>query len=479
MKTNFNTRKFKGGAYAATLSVVVIAIVVIINLMFTKLNITVDLTADKKYSLTEETITMLSELEDDITFYYLAPTGEEIDMFDKILSQYTKYGSTVKLVQKDPVMNPKFASQYTEESIEKYSIIVVNETNGRSRYVAYSDMLIEEYGVDYSTYQYYTEVTGLDMEGQLNSAIGYVTSDDLPKVYAASGHGMQELGSGVISMLEKANFQVVSGEDSLDLLTMTEVPEDCDVLFIQTPETDFTEEEVSMLTSYMEQGGNMIFVVSYLNAEHPNFLSLLEAYGIELSGGLIFEGSSRYYMQAPYVLLPQTAAHDITNGISSGKYIIAQHSSPLYFMEDAPENLTQRAFLTTSSYAYEKNIDAQSFYQEDGDASGAFYIGVYVEDSNTGAKLAVYSSYYMFNEAYAGNSSSTFANIDLLINTINVLADAQSNTVAVRTIDLTDDTSLVLTDAQINMWGLVTVVMLPLAFLVTGTVWVVYRRKHT
>ncbi len=220
----------------------------------------------------------------------------------------------------------------------------------------------------------------------------------------------------------------------------------------------------------------MIFVVSYLNVEHPNFLSLLEAYGIELSGGLIFEGSSRYYMQAQYVLLPQTVSHDITSGISAGKYIIAQHSSPLYFTENAPENLTQRAFLTTSSYAYEKNIDAQSFYQEEGDASGAFYVGVCVEDSNTDAKLAVYSSYYMFNEAYAG--SSTFANIDLLINTINALADVKSNTVAVRAIDLTEDTSLVLTDAQINMWGLVTVILLPLAFLITGTVWVVYRRKH-
>lgn len=476
MKTNFNTRKFKGGAYAAALSAVVIAIVVIINLLFTRLNLTVDLTADKKYSLTEETITMLSELEDDITFYYLAPTGEGIDMFDKILSQYIKYGATVKLVQKDPVSNPKFASKYTEESVEKYSIIVVNESNGRSRYVSYSDMLIEEYGIDYSTYQYYSEVTGLDMEGQLNSAIGYVTSDDLPKVYAASGHGMQELGTEVISMLEKANFQVMSGDDALDLLTTEEIPADCDVLLIYTPETDFTKDEVAMLTNYMEQGGKLIFVVSYLNADHPNLLSLMEKYGIELSGGLIFEGSSRYYMQAPYVLLPQTASHDITNGISAGKYIIAQHSTPLYLADDIPENLTQRAFLTTSSSAYEKSIDAQSLYQEEGDADGPFYVGVYVEDSDTGAELAVYSSYYMFHEAYAGGS--TFANIDLLINTINVLADAESNTVAVRTVDLTEDASLVLTDAQINMWGLITVVVLPLMFLVTGIVWVVYRRKH-
>lgn len=476
MKTNFNTRKFKGGAYATAISAVVIAIVVIVNLMFTKLNITVDMTADGKYSLTEETITMLSELEDEITFYYLAPSGESIDMFDKILSQYTKYGDTVKLVQKDPVMNPKFASQYTDASVEEFSIIVVNETNGRSRYVGYSDMLITEYGIDYTTYQYYSEVTGLDMEGQLNSAIGYVTSDDLPTLYEVSGHGMQTLGSGVVEMLEKANIQVYYDGDSLDLLTTTEIPEDCDVLLIHTPETDFTEDEVALLSDFLANGGNAIFVLSYLNADHTNLLSLMQSYGIELSGGLVFEQSSRYYMQAPYILVPLTVAHDIMDGISSSKYIIAQHSSALSFAEDAKDTLTQRAFLTTSSSAYIKEMDAQSFYKEDSDASGTFYLGVYVEDSETNAELAVFSSYYMFNEAYANNS--TFANIDVLINSINVLADAENNTTAVRTISLTEENYLVLTDAQINSLGLLTVILLPLAFLVTGIVWVVYRRKH-
>lgn len=476
MKTNLNTRKFKGGAYATTISAVMIAIVVIVNLMFGKLNITVDLTADGKYSLTEETITMLEKLEDEITFYYLAPVGEGIDMFDKILSQYEKYGDKVKLVNKDPVTNPKFASQYTEESVEQYSIIVVNETNGRSRYVPYSEMLVEEYGMDYTTYQYYSEVTGLDMEGQLNSAIGYVTSEEIPTLYAATGHGMQALGTEVISMLEKANFQVKSGNDALDLMTTTELPEDCDVLLIQTPETDFTEDEVALLTEFMDNGGNLIFVVSYLNAEHPNFLGLLKNYGVELSGGLLMEESSRYYMQAPYILLPTTVSHDITEDVSDSKYIVAQHSSALSFAEDAGEHLNQRAFLSTSSTAYEKGLEAQSLYREDGDAAGTFYLGVYVEDTNTTGEMAVFSSYYIFNEVYANNS--TFANIDLLINSVNVLADVESNTATVRTISLTEESYLMLSDAQINGIGLVTVILLPLMFLVTGIVWVVYRRKH-
>ena len=120
------TRKFKSGAYATIISAMMIIVVIIVNLMFTKLNFTFDMTLEGKYSLTEETVEMLGELEDDITFYYLASSADSIDLFDKILAQYTKYGENITLVYKDPLLNPKFASQYTSVTPQEYSIIVVN-----------------------------------------------------------------------------------------------------------------------------------------------------------------------------------------------------------------------------------------------------------------------------------------------------------------------------------------------------------------
>ncbi len=477
MKTNFNTRKFKGGAYASMLSAVVIALVIIINMLFTKLDLNMDITADGKYSLTKETITMLDELEDEIIFYYLAPSDASIDMFDKILSQYIKYGDTVKLVQKDPVLNPRFAAQYTEETVEEYSVIVVNESNGRSRYVPYSDMLIEEYGIDYTTYQYYSEITGLDMEGQLNSAIGYVTSENLPTLYELSGHGMQTLGTNAVSMLEKANIEVYYDGNSLDLLTTTEIPEDCEVLLLNAPQTDLTETEVALLTDFAAEGGNLIFVLSYLNAEHTNLMSLVNSYGVQMTDGILLEDNSRYYMQAPYVLVPTLSSHEITDDISSGKYIIAHTSNGLTFAEEVPENLTQSVLLKTSSGAYAKPIDFTTYYREDTDETGTFYLGVHVEDGNTGSEVAVFSSYYMFHDSFA--DGSTFGNVNLLINSVNALADIDNTTTAVRTISLTEDSYLTLTDAQINTTGLLTVIVLPLAFLITGIGRVVYRRKHS
>ncbi len=475
------TRKFKSGAYATIISAMMIVIVLIVNLMFTKLNLTYDMTLDGKYTLTEETIEMLGELEDEITFYYLASSADSIDLFDKILAQYTKYGENITLVYKDPLLNPKFASQYTTTTPQEYSIIVVNETNGRSRYIPYTDMLVEEYSMDYTTYEYVTEVTGIDMEGQLNSAIGYVTTEHLPTLYEVSGHGMQTLGTEAIALLEKANIVVNSGDNSLDLLSTTKVPEDCDVLLIYTPQTDFTADEVAVLSDYMQNGGNLIFVLSYLNVEHPNLLQLVDKYGIELHDGLLLEANARNYMQYPYMLLPNVISHELTSGITSKKYIIGQASSALSIAEGMETDLTVLAtttgFLETSNSAYIKDVNVSSYTKEEGDPTGKYYVGIYVEDYETKAEMAVFSSAYIFNDAYA--STSTFGNLNLLVNCVNVLSDAEDTTTAVRTISLQDDNYLVLTESQINIVGLCTVAILPLVVLITGIVFVIYRRKHS
>ncbi|MGN0505648.1 MAG: Gldg family protein [Lachnospiraceae bacterium] len=477
MKTNFSTRKFKGGAYATVLSAVVIAIIIVINLIVNRLNITFDLTSDGKYSLTEDTLAMLDTLEDDITLYYLAPSGESYDWFDKIFAQYTKHCDNIRLVQKDPVMNPRFAAQYTDETVEKFSVIVVNETNGRSRYVACSDMLITEYSFNYSSYQYESSLTGLDVEGQINSAIGYVTMEHLPTVYEVTGHGEQQLGTETVSMLEKANMVVKSGADALTLLTLTELPDDCDVLFIQTPKNDYTEEEVALLSDYMQAGGKVIFALSYLDSEHPNLMGLLNSYGIELTDGILLEENSNYYMQAPYILVPTAVSNEFTTNVYLSKYVLAQTASGLLKNEEVKDSLEFTGILTTSSSAYSKPVDFTSFYKEDGDPSGKFYLGLYVNDTETNAEAVVFSSYFLFNDSFANNSS--FGNINLLINSINVLADMEATTTAVRTISLTDEETLIVTDAQLNLIGLIVVILLPLAILVTGIVHVVYRRKHS
>ena len=77
--------------------------------------------------------------------------------------------------------------------------------------------------MDYQTYSYQT--TGFDGEGQITSAIGYVTSEDLPVLYTLEGHGEKEMDSSIKEDIEKANMDI----QSLNLLTESITTRDDDV----------------------------------------------------------------------------------------------------------------------------------------------------------------------------------------------------------------------------------------------------------
>ena len=74
-------------------------------------------------------------------------------------------------------MNPSFTSQYSSDEVASNSVIAVSDK--RSKVIPYSDLY--ESSVNYQTYS--METTGFDGEGQITSAIAYVTTDDLPVLY--------------------------------------------------------------------------------------------------------------------------------------------------------------------------------------------------------------------------------------------------------------------------------------------------------
>ena len=82
-------------------------------------------------------------------------------MVSKLLKKYEEASDHIKVETKDPVVNPKFTSEYTDEEVSSNSLIVVCED--RSKVVDYNN--IYESSIDYNTYSYTT--SGFDGEGQI------------------------------------------------------------------------------------------------------------------------------------------------------------------------------------------------------------------------------------------------------------------------------------------------------------------------
>lgn len=76
-------------------------------------------------------------------------------------------------------------------------------------------------------YQYgQIKETAFDGEGQITSAIRYVTSDTAAAVYTLTGHGETALSSAVSDAMDKSGMKAAD----LNLLTQGAVPQDCSLL---------------------------------------------------------------------------------------------------------------------------------------------------------------------------------------------------------------------------------------------------------
>lgn len=159
------------------------------------------------------------------------------------------------------------------------SLIV--ECGEKSRYISYNNIYLTD--VDYTTYSY---VYSFDGEGTITSAIDYVISDELPKVYKLEGHGEAELPAEFQTQIEKENMEM----ESFSLLNMDEIPEDADALLIYAPESDISSEEATLLEDYLEAGGKLLVIAGPTESGTlTNLYSVLESYGVEAADGLVVE----------------------------------------------------------------------------------------------------------------------------------------------------------------------------------------------
>lgn len=215
----WSSKNIRKGSYSLGISVVVLAIAVVFNLVVGKLPAqyrNVDLSQTKLSTIGDTTKELVSNLDQDVTIYQIAESGSENETIQKLLERYEGLSSHVKVETMDPVLHPNFVSEYTDDDLASNSLIVVGEN--RSKVIPYADMF--ESTINYQTYQY--ETTGFDGEGQVTSAISYVTTDSLPVMYTITGHEEATMTDDMKSAIEKENIEMkdlnLLTEESLSLI---------------------------------------------------------------------------------------------------------------------------------------------------------------------------------------------------------------------------------------------------------------------
>lgn len=474
IKGSFNKKYIKNGSYSMVISAVFIAAVVVINMIAGAVPSKyseIDVSDQKIFSIGDQTEKFLKKLDKDVTIYQVAASGSEDETIKKLLQKYEDASDHITVKQKDPVVNPKFTSEYTDEQLTANSLIV--ECGERSKIVDYND--IYETSVDYNTYSYNT--TGFDGEGQITGAISYVTSEDLPILYTLDGHGEKELDSVIREDIEKANMEI----KTLNLLTEESVPEDAACLMINSPASDISIEEKDAILSYLENGGKAMIFSDYTEESMDNFDAVLENYGVKRAEGIVIEKDAQHYaMQTPYYLVPTVNnAEPVTSFFSSGYFVLAPYAQGIQKTDSVRDTVTIESLLTTSDSAYSKvNVKGESLEKADEDIEGPFDIGVSITetlDDEKETQIIYYSTANLMdsqiNQAVAGG------NEQMIMESLNWMCSSEGKeTISIPSKSL-EISRLTLTAYDVSFWKICVMGLIPGFFLIAGFCIWLKRRK--
>ena len=467
-----STRTAKVGGYSFVLSLVVLAILIAVNVLASKLPTSwtqFDISAAQLYSLTSDTKVVVTNLQQDVTIYWISQAGKEDTVIQKLLDRYQELSDHITVVKKDPDVYPTFAQQYTDKTVMNNSLVV--ESGDKNRYISYDNIY------QYDTGSYYTTGSvsqSFDGEGQITSAIDYVVSTDLPQVYLLSGHGEAALSETFADELERSNYETV---EDFSLLNVDAIPEECDVLLINAPTSDISDEELTMLRSYVQGGGKLVVLSGpQESADLPNLQALLSDYGVTVNDAVVVDTNRDYYaFTAPYVLMPEIESSDITAPLKDGDYhVIVPIAAGLTVGEDnGGATVTSLLKTSTDSFSKAAGYAMTTYDKEDGDIDGPFTLAVSVEDANAGGRLLWVASDYLLDDMY--NSYSSGANLDFVMNGLSWMI-GNTDAVSIRSKSL-DYNYLTISSSSAAWLKVCMIGIIPVGFLLLGLDEVLRRRK--
>ncbi len=231
-----NTRSFKYTTNAIVYSIIIIVITGLINFIVFKHDKQWDLTQNKRFSLSEQSIKLLKNLKSEVEIIMFYPDISKMQ-FNDLFKQYSYHSDKFKTQFYDINKNPQLAKRY-------------NVTTGQTAVIKFKDRT--------------EKLQGNFAEPELTNAIIRVSRESKKGIYFLTGHNeadcdaMTEKGmSALKDTLIELNYEV----KKLNLLQEQKIPANCAALIIAGPQTELTPDETGYITSYLNAGGKAFIML--------------------------------------------------------------------------------------------------------------------------------------------------------------------------------------------------------------------------
>ncbi len=451
-------RTVRYGLSAGLSVVAAAAILIFLQTLAYRHTLTIDLTSNRRFSLSSQTVKVLDALETPVhlTGFYKETSPDRVVLQD-LLESYSARNPAVTFIFIDPDREPVIARNY---GITRTGILFIESGQTREQ--------VEGPG-----------------EQRLTNAIVRVTSGSVKTVCFLTGHGEKstyETGphgiSDLMEALKTENYEV----RDLSAVSAERIPEECDILIAAGPEKDIIKHEQNLILDYLTSGGRALFLLDPMT-EITNIEGILAAYGILLGNDVIVDRQGK--LLAGNYLTPVVNSygdHPITDGFRHFTFFPQARS--VIALADTPPSLEVTVLGRTNEGAYSETnmstlLEGQTQFEASEDGKGPIDIAVAsaMGFSVDSLSMVIESRVVVFGDSdFAGNSNLRLSgNRDLLLNTVLWLTEAE-DMIAIRpTDDLQQPVLLTATQGRYVFW--IPVVALPALVLLTGAFILMWRRK--
>lgn len=429
-----------------------------------------DMTKDKVFTLSEESITLLEGLDQPVQIAAVYPGGKTDGLVSRLLEQYAANSEWVDFEEVDAERDPARLTAYQLDVKAVNNETIVIKSGSRVRMV-YQTSLYQQTASGYS----------FDGERQISGAIRYVTSDKLPVVYRLSGHNETANAdlSEALELLKLETFEV----KELNLLREGQVPEDADMILLVSPKKDLSIEEAVALDVYLGQGGKLFVAVDPFSTNEKileNLNGLIQLYGLDISNNIVIEeNANNFYGNNKMNVIPGYVQHPITESLAQARrYPVLPLSRGLRRTEVDSLKIAVQPLLMSSDQSWMRtDLENVQVTQGDADFGGPLYLAAGVMRNNAEYGESDGRLVVMGNASFLENEHLALqANADFLISAVNWLhGDRVKSTILPKIINA--DTLQISGDQMKKLILICSLVLPAIAFLGALMIWATRRNQ--
>ena len=478
VKSLNRSRRLRHGTMATVLSVCFVAAVVLVNVIASivveRFPISLDLTSNKIFELSQESIDYVESLDQDIEVYVLATeedfsgSNQYYNQANTVINKYAQYSDHIHVSYVDIYTDVDFAANYPNETLTYGNILL--QCGERYQILTAYDL----FDVD----EQYGTIQSSTTEQAMTSAIMSLTDSNPISVVFLTGFGDNNRtdSSNLESILTNNGYLV----SEINFLS-EEIPEDADAVVLCSPTSDLTSDLADTLAQWLENEGQfgrtMLYFADGSQPSLPVLESVLSEWGIGVEPGYLIETDATHVYSSYTYLLAQYEENDYVD--SASQPILLPNAKALTALWENDSNRYTHVLLSTYDSAVVHPENAGEDWQPADEDMQSYPVAVigqrltYDGTTPLNSYLAVFGSMDMTNSAFT--SMSALNNGEYVVELLNTLTGKEEGITIVGKEIGTE--TLGISESQASIIGGFFQFGLPVIVVVIGvTVWI--RRRN-